>query len=242
MHALYGKKIILAILLCSCCFATSLMSQRVAGNYNFQDFQAKQYYFGLTLGYNHANFQLFHSGEFILNDSFAVAKPMGGPGFNVSIVTNLKIGRYFDFRFLPGFSFAERSILFESTDPSLPPRKNTLESVFVQAPFQVRFKSEPYKDKRLFLAAGVKYTYDVATNARVRKDQSKSLIRISPHDYSVEFGAGVQFFFPFFIFSPEIKFSQGISNIMIYNPSLEQSRILEKILSRSFTFSLHFEG
>ena len=88
----------------------------------------------------------------------------------------------------------------------------------------------------------MKYSYDVASNSRVRKDQSKTLVQISPHDFAIEVGAGMQFFFPFFIFSPEIKFSQGLGNILIYNNALEQSRVLEKILSRTFTISLHFEG
>lgn len=242
MRFVYGKKIT-CLAIAACFTSLSLNAQHGAGNYNFRDFQTKPYYFGLTLGYNSSNYQLFHSSEFILNDSFAVAKGKAGPGFNVSIVTNLKIGEHFDFRFLPGFSFAERSIMFEKTSTNgTGSTINRIESVFVQAPFHVRFKSDPFHDMRMFVIGGVKYTYDVASNARVRRDQAKTLIKISPHDYAVEFGAGVQFFFPFFIFSPEVKFSQGISNILIYNPALEQSRVLEKVLSRTFTISLHFEG
>jgi hypothetical protein len=161
----------------------------------------------------------------------------------VSIVTNLKIGDHFDLRFLPGFSFAERKIAFEKTDNTGPAENfRKIESVLVQTPFHIRFKSAPYRDMRLFVIGGIKYTYDVATNARVRREQRGTLIKISPHDYSLEVGAGVQFFFPFFIFSPEIKFSQGISNVLIYNDKLEQSRVLEKVFNRSFTISFHFEG
>jgi hypothetical protein len=95
---------------------------------------------------------------------------------------------------------------------------------------------------RVFVLAGAKYTYDVASNAGIRPEQANRILRISPHDYSVEVGAGCQFFFPFFIFSPEVKYSQGIGNILIYNSKLAQSTVLEKIYSRTFTISLHFEG
>jgi len=115
-----------------------------------------------------------------------------------------------------------------------------VESVFVETPFHVRYKSAPYKDIRLFVIAGVKYAFDVASEARAR--QAETLVKISPNDFSVEVGAGIQFFFPYFIFSPELKFSQGIGNTLIYNPNLEESTVLEKILSRTFTISLHFEG
>jgi len=241
MRHLHGYKII-ALLLPLICFATALGAQRNSGGYNYLDFEGKNYYFGLTLGFNSSNFQIQHSRRFILNDSFAIADPKPGPGFNVSMVTNLKIGQYFDIRFLPGFSFAERSIVFAESSNGKAENIRTVESVFVQAPFQVRFKSAPYKDVRVFVLGGIKYTYDVASNARVRRELASSLIKISPHDFAVEVGGGIQIFMPYFIFSPEIKFSQGMNNVLIYNNDLEQSRVIEKILSRTFTLSFHFEG
>lgn len=211
------------------------------GNHNYREFQSKAYYFGLTFGYNRSNFQLMRSSTFIRNDSFNIADGLGGPGLNVSIVANMKLGEYFDFRFLPGFSFVGRKFYYlnalDEVEHVVP-----IESVLVQAPFQVRFKSDPFHDMRIFVLAGAKYTYDVASNARIRDEQAKRIIRISPHEYSVEVGAGCQFFFPFFIFSPEVKYSQGIGNILIYNKNLSQSTVLEKVLSRTFTISLHFEG
>jgi hypothetical protein len=88
--------------------------------------------------------------------------------------------------------------------------------------------------------AGVKYSFDVASDSRSK--QAETLVRISPSDFQLEYGAGLQFFFPFFIFSPELKISQGIGNTLIYNPALQESTVLEKLLSRTFTISLHFEG
>ena len=95
---------------------------------------------------------------------------------------------------------------------------------------------------RVFVMGGVKYSYDVATNARIRKEQAERRVLISPHDFSIEVGGGFQFFFPFFIFSPEIKYSQGFGNILIYNGKQETTHLVEKVLSRTFTISLHFEG
>jgi len=239
MRSIHGREIglVFALLL----MTSIVMGQVTRGNYNFQDFQAKPYYFGLTLGYNSSNFQILNDDRFIRNDSFAIAEARPGAGLNVSIVTNLKIGDHFDIRFLPGFSFSERIIAFKPVNGDRESTRN-IESVFVQAPFQLRYRSAPYKDKRVFVVGGIKYTYDVASNSRVRKELARSLIKISPHDFAVEVGAGIQFFFPFFIFSPEIKFSQGLGNILIYNDELEQSLVIEKILSRAFTISLHFEG
>jgi hypothetical protein len=220
-------------------FLGTSSAQTSKGNYNFLGFEQKPYFFGITLGYNTSDYRVYYSKNFILNDSFLTANSVTGPGFNLGIVSNLKIGDYFDFRFLPTLSFAERNLQYKSVSGGeIFQRK--VESVFVEFPFHVRYKSAPYNDKRLFVIAGVKYAFDVASDSKSR--QADELVKISPTDFSIEYGAGVQFFLPYFIFSPEFKITQGLGNVLLYDDALEQSNVLEKILSRTFTISFHFEG
>ena len=236
------KKFSLTIVLCItglCC--GGLLGQSRGDNYNFREFESKSYYFGLSFGYNNSSFHVLHSRKFILNDSFDIVEGLGGNGLNVAVIGNMKLGKYFDFRIIPGFSFIDRKFLFIDAITEAEEIRN-VESVLFQVPFQVRFKSDPFHDMRWYVLTGAKYSYDGASNAAIREDQAKRLLIISPHDFSVEVGAGCQFFFPFFIFSPEIKYSQGIGNILIYNGDLIHSNVIEKVLSRTFTISLHFEG
>ncbi|MEM9991937.1 MAG: porin family protein [Bacteroidota bacterium] len=212
-------------------------AQSTRGNYNFLDFQQKPYYFGITLGYNRSDYRPFRSEEFLASQNIQSVEAVPGPGFNLAIVTNLKLGRHFDLRLLPGLSFAERQLVYsgEATTPS-----RNVSSIFAEVPFHVRYKSAPYKDMRLFMVAGVKYAFDVASDSDAR--QSDDRVKISPTDFSAEIGAGVQFFFPYFIFSPEFKVSHGIGNVLIYDNDLPSATVLEKVLSRTFTLSFHFEG
>lgn len=219
----------------------AVTAQRSGGNnYNFFDFQQKPYYFGITLGYNTSSFKPFRSSGFLESDSIRSIESVKGPGFNLGIVTNLKMGDNFDFRFLPTLSFAERNIQYNKVGRLARFSQRKVESVLVEMPFHIRYKSAPYNDFRLFVIAGVKYSFDVASDSRSR--QAESLVKVSPSDFSLEYGAGIQFFFPFFIFSPEFKISHGLGNTLIYNNNLEESTVLEKLLSRTFTISLHFEG
>jgi len=237
---LYGKEVALTLLLIlSLC--TGVRAQFTGGNnYNFYDFQNKPFYFGLTLGFNSSRYTPFRSEEFIVSDTIIGVKSLSGPGFNLNMIANLKIGQYFDFRFTPGFSFAERKLNYTQDSRRRPDIEESVQSVFVELPFLFRYKSAPYRDKRLFLVGGVKYSFDVASESRTR--QAANLVRISPHDFHVEYGAGIQFFFDYFIFSPEFKVSQGIGNTLIFNPNLPQSTVLDKVLSRTFTISFHIEG
>jgi len=106
---LYRYKVVFALLLTTF-FCTSVRAQFTGGNnYNFYDFQNKPFYFGLTLGFNSSRYTPYRSEEFIFSDTIVGVKSLNGPGFNLNMIANLKIGQYFDFRFLPGFSFARCS-------------------------------------------------------------------------------------------------------------------------------------
>lgn len=219
-------------------------AQLARDNYNYLDFNQKPYYFGITLAYNRSDFLVKRSKDFILNDTFRLVQSNNGPGFNLGVVSNLKIGEYFDVRFLPTLSFAERNLYYKKVkdkdDRAL--RRETFSSVLIEMPFHLRYKSAPYHDKRLFVVAGVKYSYDVATNSKTVQSQRGEIIRVSPTDFSFEVGAGIQMYFPYFIFSPEIKFSRGLTNQLIYNAALPKSTVLDQVISQGFTISFHFEG
>ena len=235
-HRLLGLLFVIGML-----FSVDASGQYTGGrNENFREFQQKKFYFGLTLGFNTSRYTPFRSEEFLFSDTIVAVNSLSGPGFNLNMIANLKIGQYFDFRFIPGFSFAERRLNYRRDARGIRETQRSVQSVFVELPFHFRYKSAPYRDKRMFVVAGAKYSFDVASESRTR--QASDLVRISPHDFHVEYGAGVQFFFPYFIFSPEFKVSHGIGNTLIFNPSLDESTVLDKVLSRTFTLSFHIEG
>lgn len=216
------------------------MAQRNFGGSNYQRFSTKPFYFGLSFGYFNSNFKIKHSEDFIRSDTFLVAEGINSPGFAVNFIGNLKFGQYLDFRAMPGFAFGERVIEYVPKVGGRAFVREKIESVFIEVPFQFRYKSQPYKNKRIYVNAGVKYSYDVSNNSRTR--QASSLVRITPHDFAAEFGAGLQVFFKYFIFSPEIRFSQGLNSIHIENNDLERSNVLDKLISRSISFRLNLEG
>jgi hypothetical protein len=236
LHLFCKKIVVISILIFWATWSHAQLAGR--GNYNFRDFNKKSYYFGINIGFNSSGYKLQQSGFFINNDSIRVTEANSEIGVNMHMIANLKIGEYFDFRFIPGFSFAQRGFEYTPVFGNKPKYERKIESVFFEMPFQLRFKSEPYKDKRMFVVAGLKYSYDVQSNSKSRK----SLIKVAPHDFQYEVGVGMQMFYPYFIFSPEIKFSRGLGNILLYDRDQNESRILENVVSQIFTISFNFEG
>lgn len=219
---------------------SSVLGQHGRTNINFDGLSKKNHYYGLTLAYNYSTFKIEHSRRLTPASSFAINNPNGKSGLTLSMVTNFKMGEYFDFRILPSIAISNRSLDYFSGGSKIP-KTQTIESVFGEVPILLRFTSEPYHDKRVFLVSGIKYTYDFASNSRTDKKKFE-LVRISPHDFQFEIGAGLQFYMPYFIFTPEIKLSHGLGNLLIYDSKLIESTVIDKLYSRTITFSLHFEG
>ncbi len=222
--------------------STAISAQYIGkDNYHYLDFQKKPFYYGLSLATHVSGYRISQSKFFINNDSIRIAEGTNDFGLDIHLIANLKLGEFFDLRFLPGFAFSNRTFEFaSSSSPDETRNSNTLESVFAELPFHVRFKSAPYKNKRGFVIAGLKYSYDISSNSDSR--QADRLIQISPHDFMFEVGAGMQFFFDYFIFSPEIKYSRGLGNSLIFNDKLNEARVLEQVISQTITLSFHFEG
>jgi len=234
---LYSSQIATVILLLWL-VPTTINAQRGSFNYD-NKFSKKSYYFGITLGSNISKYRVEKHQSLINNDSVMTISALYGPGFNLGIVANIKLGKAFDCRFLlPTLSFADRRLQYNLTTNEVQTRK--IESVFLEFPIHFRYKSKPYKDIRVFVVAGAKYSIDLASNSRARK--ADDLIKVNRHDVAIEFGVGFQVFFPYFILSPEIKFSYGVMDIHSRDDNLIYSSAVDKLFSRGFSISLHFEG
>lgn len=234
---LYGYKIIVVVLLC---FSAPLTSNAQKGSFNYDNkFSKKTYYFGITLGFNSSRYRIEKDLMLVNNDSVRTINSLYGPGFNLGIVANIKLGKHFDFRFLlPTLSFADRKLQYVMTDNSVIEKR--IESVFLEFPIHFRYKSKPYKDFRVFVVGGIKYSIDLASNSRSRK--AEDLLKLNQSDLALELGVGFQVFFPYFILSPEIKFSYGVLDIHARDENITFSSTIDKLFSRGFAISLHFEG
>jgi hypothetical protein len=138
--------------------------------------------------------------------------------------------------------FTERSIYYKLKHPEggLTDISKTVESVIVTFPFQVKLQSDRIGNFRVYMLTGIKGDIDLASNARAKK--AEDLVKIRKYDYGVELGMGFNFFFPSFIFSPEIKISNGLGNIHSRDEQLKYSSVFDKIQSRMIVFSIHLEG
>jgi hypothetical protein len=219
-----------------------ILPQAASAQLNASEFDLKYskkpYHFGISLGYNFSDYKVRHSEDFLQHDSILVAESATGPGFNLGIIANLRLGKNFDLRLIPSLTFAEKQLQYEMIENATANRK--IESINMEIPLMLKYKSNPLGDFRMYVIGGVKYAYDLASNATARNAEEQ--VKVSRSDLLAEAGIGMEFYFPYFIFSPEIKFSHGLINVHAPDEKLQFSRVLGELLSRMITISIHFEG
>lgn len=218
-------------------FAYPLSAQLNASEFDLK-YSKKPYHFGIALGYNISDFKIQHSDAFIGNDSIYTARSVRGPGFNLGIISNLRLSKRTDLRFIPSLVFAEKRLEYDMLEDQQ--QSKTIESIFMAFPLSLKIKSDPHRDFRMYAIGGLNYTYDLASNAEARNAEDQ--VKIRRHDLSAEMGLGMEFYFPYFIFSPEVKFSHGLFNVHSRDTNLQFSDVLQNLLSRAITFTVHFEG
>lgn len=204
------------------------------------DHDDKLYYFGITFGVNFSVHRINYTSSFALTDTFKRIQPLWQPGFNLGLMGTLRLTRFVDFRFIPCLLFAEKRLQFEYGPPSDSISNRAIESIYMHLPFQFKFKSDRINNFRFYGLVGGKFDYDLAANARSKRPDE--FLKINPIDYGMEFGVGFQFFNPNFIFSPEIKISQGLSNQLFRDQGLQLTNAIDRLSTRMIVISIHLEG
>lgn len=210
---------------------------------NLFDHDSKPYYFGITLGANLARFQTSLHPRFLQYDSVEVAEPINSGGLTLGLSATARLSDRFQLRFNPQLMFIERNIFYKLKQPDINGETNikkTVESVIMSFPLQVKFQSDRIGNFRVYTLAGIKGDIDMASNARAKR--AEELVKIEKNDFGPEFGIGFNFFFESFIFSPEIKISNGLRNIHARDENLKFSNVFDRIQSRMIVFSIHLEG
>lgn len=206
----------------------------------------KKYYLGIGIIYNTSRFQMHHDPSFLASDSVMVINPENAGGIGLAGMHNYRISPRFEVRAIfPQLLFSYKNLTYHLKYPDPGKEESAvtskkLESILLGLPVHIKFQSDRIDNFRVYMFAGGKIEYDLASNARAKR--AESLVKLKKYDYGIEGGIGFNFYFPVFILSPEIKISNGLSNIHSRDPKLNISSSIDKLNSRMIVFSLIFEG
>jgi len=251
--------IILALIAFSFTFTEHVFAQKNKV-LNLQNYDEEPYHFGFILGLN----QMLFSVKPVNNLPFISWSPNQAPdiynvdslfvysvtstptpGFTIGILGNLRLGKYFDMRFIPALSFGERKLnyslmTYENDTATLLYVEKSISSTYVDFPLEFRYKSKRLNNMLAYALGGVNYSIDLASQKKAEEASNTTTVKLFKNDVSLLVGAGVDFYTSYFKFGIQARMSYGLNNLIQYENNIYTNSI-ESLKSKVFMLSFTFE-
>jgi len=217
---------------------TSLAQVRVE---NLPKYDRKLFHFGFTIGFNQMDFAIKRAQNPYYNDTLLTLYTEPEGGFQIGIVSNMRLHDNFDVRFIPTLSFGDRVLNYslKTQDSTILSQNKRIESTFIDFPLFIKFKSNRLTNLRAYVLAGGKYSLDLASQ-KGNKDYNEYMVKLKKHDFSGEVGVGFDFYLEYFKFAVELKMSYGFTDLL-YRENNVYTNSIEKLNSKMFWLSFTFE-
>ena len=207
---------------------------------NLSKYDRQMFHFGFSLGLNYADLAVKNVENIQSLDSVFVVEPKGALGFNLGIVSDMRLGEHFNLRFIPGISFAGRTMEYTLYERDTLPvfYEKTVNSVYLEVPLYFKFRSRRINNWRVYIIGGGKFQYDMATKEEVESDEV--VLKLKKEDYTWDLGVGIDFYLEYFKLSTEVKMAFGLNNLIVQDQTVFTNSI-QSLKSKTFLFSIYFE-
>jgi hypothetical protein len=241
------KKIIVLILLTIAIKGNAQNSKSIFGKdpiINLENWQKKKIYFGFFLGFNSYDFKIDYKRMETDPGYSTDIQTDNAVGFNVGLVTNVRLMEYLDLRFEPGLYYANRTLHYPPTVGFNSPNDavRDINSTYINFPLLLKFSSLRTGNVRPYLLGGVSANLNLSSNAKSLDDNLEERFRVKSWTTNYELGFGIDIFSEYFIFSPSIRGQFGISDELIRDkdPNSPWTSNIESMKSRGFLINFTF--
>ena len=218
-------------------FGTDIQAQRI-GRKNLAGFDNKILHFGFILSGNKSDFSFNLRDTTISSGLLGISNAPQG-GFNLALMGSVKLSRHLRLRFVPGLSFQDRGLNYNFDGDNILKRT---EAVNLDLPLLLKIRTDRLTNFAAYALIGAKYSKDMQSQETVNQNlENDEILRIESSNYSVDLGAGFDFFLPFFKFAIELKTELGLIDVLIQDQN-DFTNPLEGLKTRSYIISLCFEG
>lgn len=238
---LQRHKIIGGLALFTFFWSDPALAQRKINTENLPGYELRKLRWGFSLGVNTSWYQLEHSKTYVDNiktdPNFSV-NPKNGIGFNVNFISTYRLSNDFLVRFQPGVGYHSRLVDYKGNlNPSSPEPEVTQEinTFSGEVPLLIKYESLRRKNTQMYFVAGLKPS--IVVGGQKKGDE---FLQVGSTDVTMEYGVGLDLFYPFFKFSPELRYSRGITNLHTSHDSVFNNNI-QRLSTNTITLYLNFE-
>ncbi len=224
---------------------------------NLPSFDYKKLHWGFTVGLNSMDYAIKRAENASVYPDVIGFQPAG---FQVNIVSDLRLSDYWNLRFLPGINLGSRNMIYFDPgsweainlndlldiDPSQDndPYASTIGSSYLDFPLLLKYRSERINNYRPYVIGGLSYRLDMSAKQSFSPDDD-DLIILKRGDVYLEAGFGIDQYLQYFKYSTELKVAMGLRNLMqpgIYkNDNVAYADAIEGVRSFIVMLNFHFE-
>jgi hypothetical protein len=202
----------------------------------------KQFHFGYSVGINYMSFTVIEKPGY-------KASLIQYPGLNINLVTNYRLGKNLDIRALPGIQFCQRDLTIVNSDSKVS-QSWQIESVYVDIPFDLKYRADRVNNYAPYLIAGVCPRMELLGGTIDSFNPGPRMLRF--FDVYPELGFGIDFYLPDVKVAAELKFSVSLLNSFrdlskdpdyasVAPDYANYANGVEKITSRMVILAIHIE-
>lgn len=164
------------------------------------------------------------------------------PGFGVGFIGDIRLGNPstpFHLRFAPGLNFLTRRVEFTSAGAGQADtiRNQEVGTTQLELPLLLKYQSNRRRNTRFYMIGGLKPSFAVTQRQNTPAINQISVIR---DDLMLEYGVGLDLFYPYFKFGPELRFSHGLRNVLSPRDN-RYSNSLQSLRTNTVTLYLNIE-
>uniref|UniRef100_UPI0040485604 type IX secretion/gliding motility protein PorT/SprT n=1 Tax=Roseivirga sp. TaxID=1964215 RepID=UPI0040485604 len=193
--------------------------------------------YGFFLGYHQNYYGIKYSDAFSTVDYDNVSSIVAqkNSGFNLGFMVNFRLDDQFIVRFVPvKIGLYQQLVSYNLTDGTVD--EQLIESTRIEPGIYLKYRSIRRDNLRMYVIAGA--------SASVRSGKAEELtttdrLEIRKGDIKLEVGFGLENYFEFFKFAPEIRYSRGLMNVINPNDNFYSNGI-DRITTHNFSIYLHF--
>jgi hypothetical protein len=206
---------------------------------NNPNYDERKLSYGFLIGLHSTAYQIKYADRFVTQnfDTVYSIEPGWSPGFSLGFIVNYRLTDLLDFRITPKVAFYEHTLRYRYTDET-PTEEMLVETTMVELPFLLKYKSERRGNVRMYMIGGVKPGLEAS--GKKEMENASSTLGIKGVNLNLEAGFGFDLYYPLFKFSPEIRFSRGIVDIL-ENTTNKYGQPLKRVNTNTVTLYLLFQ-
>lgn len=198
-------------------------------------------HFGFSVIGTYGKMKFTRSTDFftIDNDTIDNITSTNFPGLGVGGIMNFHLNEFWDLRSMVIVQvMSQRNLTYHYRGGAT--KTAMLQSTYFEVPLLIKYKSVRHKNVRCYVIGGLGYRYNFTNDAETQRSATKPIVGMRASTFNYDLGFGLDLYYPYFKFSPEIKLSNDIGNALIKD-NYAFTRTLGGLYPKLIQLSLHFE-